>query len=87
MCFRPPSAIKMEEPCPECGKPMEPMTACPHCGYVPEVSCPRCKAKNKITDTKCGSCGYSAPKMPPPPGSSGKPGAPPRPGVPPKPKS
>ncbi|SEA30275.1 hypothetical protein SAMN05660420_01778 [Desulfuromusa kysingii] len=85
MCFRPPSAAKVEEPCPECGKKMDMMKPCPHCGYVPEVECPRCKAKNKITDTKCASCGYTAPKMPPPPGGGSRPGVP-RPPARPKPK-
>jgi hypothetical protein len=81
MCFRPPSAAVVKEPCPECSKPMDPMAVCPSCGYVPEVECPRCKTKNKITGTKCESCGYAAPKMPPAPG-----GGVPRPMAPPKPK-
>ena len=68
MCFRPPSTAKANESCPECGKPIKPASVCPNCGYIPEIECLRCKAKNKITDEKCASCGYSAPKIPLPPG-------------------
>lgn len=55
-------------PCPECKTLMDPLVICPNCGYAPEVDCPRCGAKNPITNEQCAKCGFKAPKTPPPPG-------------------
>ena len=71
MCFRPPSADKKFEPCPECDNMKDPIAVCASCGFVPEIECPKCGTKNLVTAEKCVQCGFSAPKAPPPPGMSG----------------
>jgi len=70
MCFRPPSAQQVTEPCPKCEAMKKPLAVCPNCGFVPEVDCPKCGTKNPVTGEQCAKCGYKAPKMPPPPGQS-----------------
>ena len=91
MCFRPPTAQKIQEPCPQCGAMKDPLAVCPNCGYVPEVECPKCKTKNPVTSEQCSNCGYRAPKMPQPPfvsapgvASKGTPPGQTGPGIPPK---
>lgn len=71
MCFRPPNAAKVLEPCPECGTRVDPLAVCPSCGFVPEAPCPKCGTLNLVTNDQCTNCGFKAPKMPPPPGQSG----------------
>lgn len=70
MCFRPPEAKKLSEPCPKCGTMKNSLEICANCGYEPEVECPKCKTMNPISSEQCANCGYKAPKMPPPPGKS-----------------
>jgi hypothetical protein len=70
MCFRPPTAKKITEPCPQCTTAKDPIVVCPNCGFVPEFPCPKCGANNLVTNQQCINCGYKAPKMPPPPGMS-----------------
>jgi ribosomal protein L32 len=82
MCFRPPTAQKITEPCPQCGTAKDPAAVCLNCGYVPEVACPKCGAKNPVTSEQCANCGFKAPKAPPPPGQSSGVKMPPPPGQP-----
>jgi len=70
MCFRPPTVQKITKPCPQCGTMQDPLAVCPNCGFIPEVECPKCNTKNPVTSEQCSNCGYTAPKMPLPPGQS-----------------
>jgi hypothetical protein len=66
MCFRPPTAKKKMEPCPNCQTVRDSLAVCPNCGFVPEVDCPKCGAKNLVTNEQCQQCGYKPTKMPAP---------------------
>jgi hypothetical protein len=67
MCFRPPTAQKRENKCPECGT----------INLSTAAECVNCGAELKQGPPPPGQSGGVGPKMPPPPGRPG--GAPPAP--------